>query len=173
MKNNEKRLLFVLLSLALLGAVVVCSDIYFDKKELLSQEYTNLENEWIEIQTLFEERSMWELRGQWLENNQPAFTDNQTITQAIFERAEKPGTSGVTTYRLTLVPVNETPFFNEVGVSLTAEGELGRILRWLYDITPPSSFRVIRNLKLTPGSEDPQVITAKIELLRWYAPPQS
>ena len=90
MKKNEKRLLFMLLSLALLGAVVVCSDIYFDKKELLSQEHTNLENEWIEIQTLFEDRAMWELRGQWLENNQPAFTNNQAITQAIFERAEKP-----------------------------------------------------------------------------------
>ncbi len=173
MKKSEKQLLYILVSFALLGALVVCSDIYFEKRELLTQEHTNLQNEWIEIETLFEERSLWELRGQWLEENQPIFTNNQAVTQAIFERAEKPRTSGISTSRLTLVPLNETPFFNEVGVSFTAEGELGSILRWLYDMTPPSSFRVIRNIRLAPSADEAQILTANIELLRWYAPPES
>jgi len=173
MKKSEKQLLYVLISLALLGALVVCSDIYFEKRELLTQERTNLQNEWIEIETLFEERSMWELRGQWLEKNQPTFTNNQAIAQAIFERAEKPRTPGITTSRLSLIPASETPFFNEVGVSFSAEGELGSILRWLYDMTAPSSFRFIRNIRLTPSAEEPQILSANIELLRWYTPPES
>ena len=173
MKKSEKQLLYILISIALLGALVVCSDVYFEKRELLTQEHNNLQNEWIEIETLFEERSMWELRGQWLKKNQPTFTNNQAITQAIFERAEKPRTSGITTSRLNLVPLNETLFFSEVGVSFTAEGELGSILRWLYDMTPPSSFRVIRNIRLAPSADEAQILTANIELLRWYAPPES
>tara|TARA_B100000927_G_scaffold168864_1_gene136128 strand:+ start:555 stop:1076 length:522 start_codon:yes stop_codon:yes gene_type:complete len=173
MKKSEKQLLYILVSLALLGALVVCSDIYLEKRELLTQERTNLQNEWIEIETLFEERSMWELRGQWLEQNQPTFTNNQAIAQAIFERAEKPRTSGITTSRLSLIPASETPFFSEVGVSFNAEGELGSILRWLYDMTPPSSFRFIRNIRLTPSAEEPQILSANIELLRWYTPSES
>ena len=173
MKKSEKQLLYILVSLALLGALVVCSDIYFEKRELLTQERTNLQNEWIEIETLFEERSLWELRGQWLEKNQPIFTNNQAVTQAIFERAEKPRTPGITTSRLSLIPGSETPFFSEVGVSFNAEGELGSILRWLYDMTPPSSFRFIRNIRLTPSAEEPQILSANIELLRWYTPSES
>ena len=173
MKKSEKQLLYILVSLALLGALVVCSDIYFEKRELLTQERTNLQNEWIEIETLFEERSLWELRGQWLEKNQPIFSNNQAVTQAIFERAEKPRTPGITTSRLSLIPGSETPFFSEVGVSFTAEGELGSILRWLYDMTPPSSFRFIRNIRLTPSAEEPQILSANIELLRWYTPSES
>jgi hypothetical protein len=173
MKKSEKQLLYILVSLALLGALVVCSDIYFEKRELLTQERTNLQNEWIEIETLFEERSLWELRGQWLEKNQPIFTNNQAVTQAIFERAEKPRTPGITTSRLSLIPGSETPFFSEVGVSFNAEGELGSILRWLYDMTPPSSFRFIRNIRLTPSAEEPQILSANIELLRWYTTPES
>ena len=173
MKKSEKQLLYILVSLALLGALVVCSDIYLEKRELLTLERTNLQNEWIEIETLFEERSMWELRGQWLEQNQPTFTNNQAIAQAIFERAEKPRTPEITTSRLSLIPASETPFFSEVGVSFSAEGELGSILRWLYDMTPPSSFRFIRNIRLTPSAEEPQILSANIELLRWYTPSES
>tara|TARA_R110002096_G_scaffold116864_5_gene253320 strand:- start:5807 stop:6328 length:522 start_codon:yes stop_codon:yes gene_type:complete len=171
MKQSEKRLLYFLLSLALLGAAVVCSDIYFDRRDELSGEKGNLETEWIEIEALFEEKEMWELRANWLDKNQPSFTNNETITQSIFDRVQSPSISGVTTSRLTLLPVDSSPYYIQAGVSLTAEGELGRIFRWLYDLTPPTAFRVARNIKLTPSPEDPEIINAKFELLRWYAPP--
>ncbi|MEM9282935.1 MAG: hypothetical protein AAGA96_13995, partial [Verrucomicrobiota bacterium] len=125
------------------------------------------------IQTLYEEKEMWELRGEWLKKNQPAFTNNQAISQAIFETAERPSISGVTTSGISLIPVSESADRIEVGVSFLAEGELGRIFRWLYDITPPSSFRVVRSIRIFPGAEDPRKLTAKIELLRWYAPRNS
>tara|TARA_R110000850_G_scaffold4834_3_gene21196 strand:+ start:1250 stop:1771 length:522 start_codon:yes stop_codon:yes gene_type:complete len=172
MKRSEKRLLLGLLSLAVVGAGVVCSDIYFDRRDELRAEQSSLENEWIEIQTLFEEKEMWELRANWLEKNQPPYTSTESIAQSIFEKAQAKNVKGVTTSRQTLLPVDRQPHYTQAGVTLAAGGTLPDLFDWILELTPPRQFRVIKNLKLEPNPENPESLNARFDLLRWYAPPK-
>ncbi len=66
MKASEKRLLFALLGMLFLGAAVIGSDYYFDRRDLLLADKSELENDWVVIETLFEEKEVWELRSAWL-----------------------------------------------------------------------------------------------------------
>lgn len=171
MKSSEKRLLFALLGMLFLGALVIGSDYYFKQRDLLLVERANLENEWIEIETLFEEKEIWEMRAAWLDQKQPPFSSPEEIDQAIFKEAQAEGVEGVSTSRWVLLPRVSTADYVQAGVSLTAAGELGDLLRWIYELNRPESFRVVRNLKIAPDKEKPEDVLAQLELLRWYAPP--
>lgn len=172
MKKSEKQLLFALLGLVLLGAGVIASDVYFDKRAELTSERTQLNTDWIEIQILFEDKELWEMRANWLNQNQPAFTSSEQIAQAIFKDALAEEETGFTTSKQNLLPNDRTPDYIQAGVTLIAQGELPSFMRWAYDLTRPESFRVISNLKLTPDKEEEGRIVAQMELLRWYAPPE-
>lgn len=171
MKASEKRLLFILLGMFFLGAIVIGSDYYLDRRDLLLAERAELENEWVRIETLFEEREVWEIRSAWLSQNQPAFTTAEEVEQGIYQEALAKGVDGVSTSKRTLLPTLTTPDYVQAGVALTAAGDLKDVFRWLYDLNRPEAFRVIRNLKVVPDKEAPEKIIATFELLRWYAPP--
>lgn len=171
MKPSEKRLLIILLSLLVLGAGVVSVDIYTDKRDELETEKQRLELEWVEIDALFEEKETWELRANWLEQNQPPFTSTEAASQQVFNDALAENRRGIVTSKQTLLPIEENDDYVQAGVALTATGELAAIFRWIYDITRPTSFRSVRNLTLRPDQEDPAQVVAQFEILRWYAPP--
>ncbi len=173
MKASEKRLLFALLGMLFLGAAVIGSDHYFDRRDLLVAERTELENEWVVIETLFEEKETWEVRSAWLAQNQPPFTTAEEVEQSIYQEALAKDIDGVTTSKQTLLPTLTTPDYVQAGVALTASGELKDVFRWLYDLNRPEAFRVIRNLKVAPDKETPEKILATFELLRWYSPPEA
>jgi acyl-CoA synthetase (AMP-forming)/AMP-acid ligase II len=173
MKASEKRLLFALLGIFFLGAVVISSDFYFDKRDTLVAEAATLETEWVEIEALFEEKEIWEMRADWLTQQQPKFTSNEQIDQAIYQEALADKVPGVTTSKQTLLPTVTTPDYVQAGVSLSASGDLPSVFRWLHLLNRPESFRVIRNLKVQPDKEKPENVIATFELLRWYASPEA
>lgn len=173
MKSSEKRLLFALLGMLFLGAVVIGSDFYFDRRNLLLAERATLEEQWVEIDALFEEKDLWEARGEWLAQNQPKFTTTEKIDQEIYQEALAEKVSGVTTSKLSLLPTLTTPEYVQAGVSLTAQGDLQDVFRWIYELNRPEGFRVIRNLKVQPDKEAPEKVLATFDLLRWYAPPEA
>ncbi len=173
MKASEKRLLIALLAMLLLGGVVIASDFYFDRRDLLLSEKARLEEEWIVIETLFEEKDLWEARAEWLDASQPAFTSAEQIEQAIYQEALAKEAEGVTTSKQSLIPTITTADYVQAGVSLTASGELPDVFRWLYELNRPEDFHVVRNLKVAPDKEAPEKVIAQFELLRWYAPPES
>jgi len=170
MKPSEKRLLFGLLAMLFLGAGVIGSDYYFKKRDALLAEKSNLDNEWIKIETLFEEKEVWEMRAEWLGKHQPVFTSTEEIDQAIFKEALAAEVEGVTTTKHTLLPTATTPYYTQAGVSLSATGDLASVFRWLHDLNRPESFRVIRNIKVGPDKDEAENIIAQFELLRWYTP---
>lgn len=148
----------------------MCADLYFDRRDELLNQKALLDNEWIEIETLFEEKDFWEMRGAWLSANQPVYTSADKISEEIFELAQATDVEGVTTAKQSLLPVEDTPHYVQAGVALEAKGELAPLLRWLYDLTRPGTFRVVRNLVVRPDKEEAGSVIATMELLRWYAP---
>lgn len=173
MKASEKRLLFALLAMLFLGAVVIGSDFYFDKRDTLIAERSTLDTEWVEIEALFEEKEIWEMRAEWLEQHQPKFTSSEQIEQEVYKMALAEEVAGVTTSKQTLLPTTTTPDYVQAGVSLSASGDLASVFRWIHSLNRPEDFRVIRNIKVQPDKEKAENIVANFELLRWYAPPEA
>lgn len=173
MKPSEKRLLFALLGMLFLGAAVIGSDFYFDQRDLLLSQRATRDEEWVVIETLFEEKELWEARSEWLALNQPRFTTSEKIDQDIYQSALAEKVDGVTTSKLSLLPTLTTPEYVQAGVSLSAAGDLRDVFRWIYELNRPEGFRVIRNLKVQPDKEAPEKIIATFDLLRWYAPPEA
>lgn len=152
---------------------MVSSDIYFDKRDEYRTKRDLLEGDWIEIEALFEEKEIWEMRANWLEQHQPTFASTQQIDEAIYQKVLAPDVTGIETTKKTLLPTEYTDFYTQAGVAVTAKGDLPSIFRWIYDLTPADSFRVVRNLKITPDKEAEENVIAQFELLRWYAPQDS
>ncbi len=152
---------------------MIGSDYYFDRRDALLAEQANLENEWVVIETLFEEKELWEMRADWLAEQQPEFNSTEEIDQNIYQEALAEKVDGVTTSKLSLLPTLTTPDYVQAGVSLTASGDLASIFRWIHSLNQPEAFRVIRNLKVAPDKEKPEDVIAQFELLRWYAPPEA
>ncbi|MDF1859782.1 MAG: hypothetical protein P1U87_06175 [Verrucomicrobiales bacterium] len=170
MKTSEKRLLFIMLGIALLGGLVVGSGKYFDKRDELRTGQRQLSSEWDEIQALFTQRETWEMRSNWLEANQPKFTSPEKAAGEIFQEAQASEVEGVEATKQVFVDPEETPHYIQTGVSLSAKGELPNVMRWIYDLSRPEDFRIVRNLKIVPDKETPENVIATFELLRWYAP---
>mgnify|MGYP001803636656 CR=1 FL=1 len=170
MKKSEKRLLTILLSLVFLAGLVLFLDLYKDKREELLAENARLDMEWVEIDALFEEKEIWEVRSNWLEQNQPTLTSNEAISQAIFNDSKAENRRGITISKQTLLPVETTGSYVQAGVAVVASGELAAISRWIYDMTRPITFRAVRNISIRPNPDDPSKVTAQFELVRMYAP---
>ena len=167
MKKSEKRLLTILLSLAFLAGLVLILDLYKDMREELLAEKARLDMEWVE------EKEIWEVRSNWLEQNQPTLTSNEAISQAIFNDSKAENRRGITVTKQTLLPVETAGSYVQAGVAVVASGELAAISRWIYDMTRPITFRAVRNISIRPSPDDPSKVTAQFELVRMYAPKKS
>ncbi len=170
MSTKEKRLLLIFFVLLFLVGGVVLFDSYWDRRKELLAAREILENEWIAIETLLEEREKWEVRRHWLDLNQPKFTSDEEISQEIFRIALAEQHPSVRVSKQTLLPTRTTAHFTEVGVSLVAGGSLPDVSKWIFGLTGPESFYAIRNLKIMPDKENQKDILSQMELLRWYTP---
>ena len=170
MNKRERNLLYLLLIMLAASGIVIVSDYYFDRRDLLLTERNRLENEWIRIQTLLEESDTWEARADWLNQSQPVYEETEEIEDAIFARALNATQSGVETSNQVLLSTEFTPFYTQSGVSLKADGALPDLFQWLYELEKPEEFHVIRNLKVFPSQDDPGQLVAPFQLLRWYRP---
>ncbi len=170
MNTKEKRLSATFVVLLFLGATVILFNTYWDRRKELFAAREILENEWVAIETLLEEREKWEVRRLWLDLNQPKFTSDEEISQEIFRIALAEQQISVRTSNQSLLPTRTTPHFTEVGVSLVASGSLPEVSKWIFGLTGPESFYAIRNLKIMPDKENQKNILSQMELLRWYTP---
>ncbi len=170
MKKREKRLLTVVIAVALLGGTVIGWDFFSKKRSVLTAEKGRLETEQIRIEALFEEKEIWNARSAWLKSNQPSYESKGQIDEAIFKVAEAKDVEGLASKPLSPLPGVETLHYTQAGIALKVEGKHEDVFRWLYDLNRPDEFYVVRNLKISLHKKEAEKITCQFELLRWYAP---
>lgn len=170
MTRNERRLLTLFASAALLGGLVVAADYYTDRRELLRAERFQLETEWVEIDALLEERTLWNTRATWIDVNQPGFQSTEQIDQAIYDAALAPGHPGIETANHSLLDTESTAFYTQSGVRFVAHSKLADVFGWLHELKQPERFHAIRNLKVSPDPDEEGLVVCQLELLRWFNP---
>jgi len=170
MTRSERRLLTLFSATAVTGCALVAAHVYLAKREALILERDRLATEWIEIEALFEDREIWNTRATWIEINQPEFVSTEEIAQDIYDEALASGATGVTTENISLLDSETTPDYTQAGVRLVARGSLASVFHWLNELNRPEEFRAIRNIRVTPDSDNEGEIVCQFDLLRWYTP---
>ncbi len=168
MTRSERRLGTMLLAICLLGGTFVAWDYYSKKISALKIERDAFDQDWLTIETYFEEREMWNSRSTWLEVNQPTFEETTEIEQSLYQEALAADNDRIETSNLDLRPTVVEANYTQSSVTLVAKGTLEDVFRWLHSLTRPEDFRVIRNMKVTPDKEVEGKIMCQFELLRWY-----
>lgn len=171
MTRNERRLLTLFVSALLVGAAVVAADFYTDRRELLRAERYQLETEWVEIDALLEDRTIWNTRATWIDVNQPGFESTEQIDQAIYDTALAPTRVDVETDNHSLLDTEGTPFYTQAGVRFVARGQLADVFAWLHELKQSERFHAVRNLQISPDQDEEGAVVCQLELLRWYTPP--
>ena len=144
-------------------------DLYRDRRDALSDEKDQLELQMVEIEALLEERDFWMQRSDWLGENVPPFTSEDQISNAIYQDAQAQDAPGVATSGIQLLDTAEVADYVQARVSLTATGTVEDVFGWLHELQRPDSFRSVKNIRITPDSEDEEFIICELELVRWYA----
>ncbi len=173
MKSSERLLLSLFALLLLGGGALVMWDLYRDRRDALMDEHDRIELEMVEVEALLEDREFWTERAAWLGENLPVFTSRDQIDNAIYQDAQAVDAAGVTTSSIQLLDGEESPDYAQARVSANAQGTVEDVFTWLHELQQPASFRSVRNLKITPDPEDDSLIICELELVRWYAKPDS
>lgn len=172
MNANERRLLFVFVLLLVGFASIIGIKELSKWKARLDQQEHALELRKIEADALLAQSDYWKQSEAWLKEKQPSFEHEAETQQELFDFAVKEAAqAGLTiTNKQYQKPVS-TPWREQFGVTLTVKGKLPEVFRWVNNLqNPPSAFRVIPYLKVTPDKDDAEAVLCSLQCWRWYQP---
>lgn len=166
---KEKKLL-----LGLLGALFVLLNVlglqaFLNRRRALSSEIADLRSKLDYNNAVLAERSVWEERAAWLDENQPADDISTTEDDAKFyEFVESSAKKSGLEYTRKAAGDNKTSAgpYAEVFDTSQVKGNMEALVKWLSGLQQPKAFRAIKKLSIKSG-EPPQVI-CDVEVARWY-----
>jgi hypothetical protein len=171
MQASERRLLLILGVLA-----AVCGGAVLTQRTLLRQHAVErreqvLDLKRLEAQSLLADAGLWQQRLEWLQTAQPGMTSaNQASEELLEALLESAATHGVQVQKRQLHEVVLKASCQEVGATLTVNGTLTAVFRWLHAALAPESFCAVPELKVVPDSADASKVTATIHFSRLYSP---
>jgi Tfp pilus assembly protein PilO len=171
MKASERRLLTILGVLASVCAAALLSQRLLGKQRALDQREHAMELQQAEADALLAEAPLWSARLDWLKTNQPAMTsENQASQDLLDELVATTSANHLTVQKKQLHEAAQQSFYNEVGVTITVQGDLPDLFRWLHGLLSPESFRLVSQLRITPDAKDQSKIVATLRINRRHSP---
>ncbi|WP_395735571.1 hypothetical protein [Prosthecobacter sp.] len=171
MKPSERRLLTILVVLALVAGSAILSQFLLRKQHLIERREESLALRQLEADGMLADKDLWHARQNWLQSTQPSMTSESQASNELLDTLVTAATKNdlVVQKRALQEPVTR-PFYREVGVSLTLKGQLPAMFRWLHEMLEPSKFRAISVLKITPDEADKSAVVCTVIFSRFYAP---
>lgn len=157
---------FVVLNFFLYGIVE-------EKKAALVQGRTTLDQRIFQLQELQKERDEWLSKRTWVSSKLPMYqsvNDRETFLISMVNSAAA-GAGVEVTNGPNQIPGSQGDYFEETGVSATVTGTIEGVMRWLYSLQDPDSFRAVTSVKIdAPKKGDPTEITCEATLIQWWSP---
>lgn len=170
MKASERRLIAILALLAAVCGGAILSQSLLRKQRELERRTQALELKQMEATAMLSESDLWMARHDWLRSNQPAMSSDSQATQELIEEMQNAAAKhNLVVQKKLLHEAVHQPFYNEVGVTLTMEGDLPDFFRWLHGMLSPESFRMVSLLKIAPDAQDKAKIIFTVRLNRRHS----
>lgn len=157
---------FVVLNFFLFGIVE-------EKKAALVQSRTTLEQRIFQLEEMQKERDEWLSKRMWVSSKLPMYqsvNDRETFLISMVNSAA--ASAGVdVTNGPNQIPGSQGDYFEETGVSATVTGTIEGVMRWVFSLQDPDSFRAITSVKIdAPKKGDPTEISCEVTLVQWWSP---
>jgi hypothetical protein len=169
MSNNREKILLIVFLSALLVAGGVLSWNWVSRDLKARQErLKEKDDQLVELRRWIGEKNMWEAREQWLDSHSIPVYQKQR-SEAEFVQAIQASLSkyGVQTVDQRIQETRDSARFVEVPIDLTVDATLEELIRWLYDVQRPDSFRVISQIRLR-STGDSAKIRAEVSLFQIF-----
>jgi len=168
--NNRRE---ILLLAAFLGALLIAvgafgwkrfSGVLDAQKDQLRQKQLLL----TEAANWVQEQDLWKKKGEWLDANPlPVYAGQPTEAAFIQEIQASLNTAGIEIRNQTPKEAQHKGQFVEVGVDLSLTAPLEKLVRWLFEVQKPGSYRVFNRIDLKSDADQTK-IQAEISLIQLY-----
>lgn len=131
------------------------------QKQLLLSEAAN----WVQ------EQDIWKKKGDWLAANPlPAYAGQPSEAAFVQEIQASLNTAGIEIRNQTPKEAEHKGRLVEVGVDLSLTAPLEKLVRWLFEVQKPGSYRVFNRIDLKSDADQTK-IQADISLIQLYNQP--
>ncbi|MEZ5385122.1 MAG: GspMb/PilO family protein [Prosthecobacter sp.] len=171
MNSRERRLIFLLMTLAALCAGAIATQSLLKKQRMLARREDSLTLKKQESAAMLAEAGLWKSRLQWLQAHQPPVSSDNQASQALLdELLASASQNDLTVQKKQLHETIQTGFYREIGVTLTLAGDVPDVFRWLHGLLSPESFRMVSLLKIIPDPQAPSKVSVTSRISRRHAP---
>ena len=174
MKASERRLLLILGLLALLCGTAVLVQRLLVLQRSTARRVQSLELRQTESRAMLAEAGLWKARLEWLKQHQPPMvSENQASEELLEAMLSLANKYHLAVQKKQLHEVSGLSFYRQVGVTLTVQGDLPDVFRWMHALLTPESFRLVSQLKILPDAKDPSKVVVIVRIDRRHAPAAS
>ncbi|MEM8955855.1 MAG: hypothetical protein AAGD22_16995 [Verrucomicrobiota bacterium] len=158
--KRSERILLTVFGVALF--LVVNFFLYLKASSFLESaqgEYDAVELLKLESDSLMAEKSLWDERAAWLNQNQPYFENGNVAETALLGALNQlAAENSLTVDDQDIGDRNVTPHYEQVEVVFNLTGSLENILRWLHAVQQPGRFRAVTFCELKPEKSDASIV---------------
>ena len=171
MTAGERRMISLLVVLSAISGGALMTQALLGKQSALNRRQQTLELRRVEYQAMLQESALWNARIDWMNANQPGMSSENQASQELLESLLAAAAAGkLTVQKKQLHEAVHTPFYHEIGVTLSLTGDLPDVFRWLHGMLTPESFHLVSVLKIMPDAENAAQVSVTTRINRRYAP---
>ncbi len=175
MSSREKKLLFFLLLAGFLMLNFFVYSQYIQKKALFE---TRLETAKTGLQLAISSQdnaAQYAEQMQWLNDNEPAPSNVQTVQAQLQASIEKEARSSGLTIKSQepLTTVTTGKHYHRVQHRFSVTGNEEALYRWLLTLNNPNTFRTATQLRLSPNTQEETLIDCNAVFSQWFPAEQS
>lgn len=171
MKASERRLLIILAVLSAICGGAILTQHLLRLQHALERREQTIELKQMEARALLTEAELWRQRLNWLHASQPTMTSENQASEELLESLL--ASAAKHTLVVQKKQLHETVMQGSnraVGLTLTVQGALPSVFRWLHAVQAPKSFCAIPQLKIVPNNDNPALVVATVHFSRLHAP---
>jgi hypothetical protein len=174
MTARERTLAAIVGSLVVALITFVLVQVFTKNQRLLTRQFQEKTTALAQMQTLITERELWEMRDQWLLQNQPKLDNANSAVSALLEEVKALGQKHSLTPTDAVLGAPDTSAktrgsYQSVSVSFNVKGKREDLVDFLYDVQTPTNFLVFEKATLQIDKEDKTLISGTFKLAKWFA----
>jgi hypothetical protein len=168
--NSEKRLLAVLIAVVFLIGNYYGYKWISGKQSALTLEARSLKADQAEANVALQESDQWAQRKAWVNNTQPALTDEGTAKADTLDNVLK----GARAAKLEVVEQNLNDVqrgasSTRVNVSVKVKGSMQDIVKWITALEKPDDFYAVSVFSLK-ADQDQKSMVCTVQIARYFKP---
>lgn len=168
--SREKKLIWLIFALLFVFGNVIALRWWSRELKILQEEQHQLELASIEDEALFEERSKWQQRQDWINSAIQPFPGREAadaqLLKSVKTSAQAAGVE-VESSELLEPPKDANDYFAQAGVRVRASGDLTQLAKWIHRFQEPGNFRSLTNFEFKNDDKKPGRVHCRFQCWEW------